>query len=332
MTLLLDTGDIERLHGEGIVTMADHVAAIESAYRSLGEGGAQVMPRFNLQMDPNGDPKSKSLKVGGATLPAAGMMGSALYSAGFNKGRIELWVVLYSTETGQLAGLVRGQSVSLWKTGATAAVAAKHMARPDAAVVGMIGTGRYARTQLTGLMAVRPIRELRCFSRTADARADFVAWAARECPQVAVTAAETARAATEGVDILVTVTTAREPVTDGRWISPGTHVSAVGAHYPEMREVDTETVRRSRVVVDDIAQAFQEKGEILIPLKEGAIGRDHILGDLGAVVAGKLAARRTSEDVTLFCSGGVPIEYMGSCGMLLERARQAGIGQTLSIA
>ena len=331
MTLLLDTGDIEKLHGERIVTMADHVAAIESAYRSMGEGGAQVMPRFNLQIDPKGDPKSKSLKVGGASLPAAGMMGSALYSAGFSKGRIELWVVLYSTETGQLAGLVRGQSVSLWKTGATAAVAAKYMARQDAAIVGMIGTGRYARTQLTGLAAVRPIRELRCFSRNPEARAAFVRWAGEECPQIAVRPVDDARAATEGADILVTVTTAREPVTDGAWISPGTHVNAVGAHYPEMREVDTLTVRKSRVVVDDMGQALQEKGEILIPLKEGAITREHILGDLGAVVAGTLTARQSDGDVTLFCSGGVPVEYMGSCAMLLERAKQAGIGQVLSI-
>ncbi len=332
MTLLLDLPDIERLHAEGMVGMADHISAIEAAYRSLGEGGAQVMPRFNMLVDPRAEsPKSKSLRVGGATLPAAGMMGSALYSAGFLAGQIELWVVLYSTETGQLAGLVRGQPVSLWKTGATAAVATRYLARADAAVVGMIGTGAYARTQLLGLAAVRRLTEVRCFSRRPDARDAFVAWAAGMLPGVGIRAAGSAREAAEGADILVTVTTSREPVLRGEWIGAGAHCNAVGAHYPQMREVDTEAVRRSRVIVDDMEQAMQEKGEILIPLREGAITREHILGDLGAVVAGRLAGRTSEDQRTLFCSGGVPIEYLGSCAMLLERATRAGIGQTLKL-
>jgi ornithine cyclodeaminase/alanine dehydrogenase-like protein (mu-crystallin family) len=331
MALLLDLPDIERLHAEGIVTMADHVSAIDAAYRSLGEGSAQIMPRFNMIVDPAAaSPKSKSLKVGGGTLPAAGMMGSVLYSAGFTKGHIELWVMLYSTETGQLAGLVRGQAVSLWKTGATAAVAARYMAKPGAGVVGLIGTGNYARAQLLGLAEVRPLTEVRCFSRSVEKRNAFADWASARLPNVRIRAVGSAREAVEGVDILVTVTNSPEPVLSGEWISAGTHCNAVGAHYPNMREVDTLTVQRSRVIVDDLTQAMQEKGEIIMPLKEGAIMRDHIVGSLGDVAAGRLAGRTSHDQITLFCSGGVPIEYMGSCAMLLERASKAGIGQVLA--
>jgi len=332
MTLLLDTPDIERLHRDGLVTMADHVEAIEAAYRCLGQGSASAFPRINLLVTPGSDPKSRSLKVGGGTLPDAGMMGSVLYSAGFSKGRIELWVPLFSTTTGELAGLVRGQAVSLWKTGATAAVGAKALAREDASVVGLIGTGNYARTQLLGLAAVRRLGLVRCFSRTAEGRDAFVRWASEALPEVTVEAAATAREAVEDADIVVTVTTAREPVFEGAWLKPGAHVNAVGAHYPAMREVDTETVVRSRVVVDDLEQALHEQGEVMIPLAEGAIGRDHILGDLGGLLAGRFAGRSAPEQITLFCSGGVAIEYMGSCAMLVQRAAQAGIGQQLRLA
>ncbi len=333
MTLLLDRPDIERLHAEGIVGMADYISAIDSAYRSLGEGRANVMPRFSLMLDRHADsPRSKSLKLGAATLPAAGLMGSALYTAGFAKGQIELWVALYSTETGELAGLVRGQAVSLWKTGATAAVATRYLARPEAAVVGLIGTGAYARMQLLGLTEVRRLKDVRCFSRTRDTREAFVAWAREQLPGAGIRGVGSAREAAEGADILVTATTSREPVLLGEWISPGSHCNAVGAHYPDMRELDTAAVQLSRVVVDDMDQAMQEKGEILIPLREGAISREHVLGDLGALASGRLVGRTAEDQVTLFCSGGVPIEYLGSCAMLLERAKSAGIGRSIALA
>lgn len=309
-----------------MVTMSHHVDAIESAYRSRGEGTATVMPRFNLKVDPTGDDKSKALKIGGAVLPAKGVMGSAMYAAGWSKGTIELWVLLYSTDSGLIAGIVHGQSVSLWKTGATAAVAAKFMANANAAIVGLFGTGNYARTQLAGLAAVRSLREVRCYSRTAEGRRKFMDWAETRFPYINFMSVEDPRSATEGVDVLVTITTSRVPVTSGEWITAGTHINAVGAHYPGMREIDTLTVKRSRVIVDDLHQAMIEKGEILIPLSEGTIGRDHILGDLGGVVSANVQARTASDQVTLFCSGGVPIEYIASCAMLLERATSCGVG------
>jgi ornithine cyclodeaminase/alanine dehydrogenase len=103
----------------------------------------------------------------------------------------------------------------------------------------------------------------------------------------------------------------------------------MGQHDPRAREVDSEAVALSRVVVDSRAQAWNEKGELLIPLAEGRISREHVLGELGEVIVGKVAARASAADRTLFCSGGTTLEYMGTCAMLLEKARAAGIGREL---
>lgn len=332
MTLLLDEHHMQRLHDDGHVTMAHYVDAIERAYREQGLDRVQLLPRQNFWIgDANAANRGPSLKLGGAVIPGIGVMGVPMYSAGFRRGAIDLWVALMSTTTGEMLAHLHGQIMSHWKTGATAAMATRHMARRDAAVVGVVGTGYYARTQVTGLAAVRDIRAVRCYSRGAEGRERFAAWARAALPGVEVRAVESAREAVSDVDILVAVTTSREPVIEGAWISPGTHCNFVGMHYPEAREVDSEAIRRARVVVDDLAQAWGEKGEIMIPLARGEITRDHVVGDIGSVLAGKVPGRTSDSEITAFCSGGTALEYVGACAMLNERAREAGIGQPLDV-
>ncbi len=332
MTLFLDTHHIARLHDEGHVGMRDYVDAVERAYREQGEGRLQLLPRRNFWMaGADAASRGPSLKVAAAVLEGLGVIGIPLYTAGYRRGAIDLWIALMSTKTGEMLAHIHGQSMSLWKTGAMAAVATRHMARAEAATVGMIGTGQYARTQLLGLAAVREIRELRCYSRNAENRARFAEWARGAVPGLAVRPVETGRAAAEGADIVVTVTTSRTPVLEGAWLAPGTHCNLVGMHYPEAREADTETIRRARVVVDDLDQAWGEKGEIMIPLAAGEIARAHVAGDIGSVIAGKIAGRRDAREITVFCSGGTALEYVGASAMVYEAARKAGIGQSLEM-
>ncbi len=332
MTLFLDTHHITKLHEGGHIGMRDYVDAVERAYREQGEGRLQLLPRQNFWMaGANVANRGPSLKVAAAVLEGLGVIGIPLYTAGYRRGVIDLWIALMSTKTGEMLAHIHGQSMSLWKTGAMAAVATRHMARSDAAVVGMIGTGQYAKTQLLGLAAVRPIRELRCYSRNAENRARFVEWAQGAVPGLDVTAVESAQRAVDGVDIIVTVTTSRTPVLEGAWIAPGTHCNLVGMHYPEAREVDSVTIRRGRVVVDDLDQAWGEKGEIMIPLAAGEIAREHVVGDIGSVIAGKIAGRRDAGEITVFCSGGTALEYVGASAMVYEAARRAGIGQSLDM-
>jgi ornithine cyclodeaminase/alanine dehydrogenase-like protein (mu-crystallin family) len=141
-----------------------------------------------------------------------------------------------------------------------------------------------------------------------------------------VSAAPTARAAIEGADIVVTITTSAQPVVEGAWLAPGSHCSAMGQHAPAARELDSAAIVGARVIVDARAQALQEKGEILIPLRAGEIDLQHVAGELGEVIAGRIPGRTHANERTVFCSGGTALEYMGLCGLLLERARDAGLG------
>jgi alanine dehydrogenase len=325
MTLFLDEHHIAALERSGAITMRDLVDAVERAYRQQGEKAVQLLPRHNFWFD-RSSTRGKSLKLGGAALPGIGATGVTAYTAGFRPGYIDLWIQLFSTTTGELLALCHGKALSQMKTGATAAVAARHMARPDARIVGLIGTGSFAETQLTGLAAVRPLAEVRCFSRSRDGRESFVARMRSVLPGIELHAVDDARAAVAGADIAVTVTTSRVPVLEGSWLDRGTHCNLVGAHYPEAREVDSAAVRRARVVVDDLDQAWGEKGEIMIPLAAGEISRDHVVGDLGSVVAGTVAGRTSADEITMFCSGGAALEYVGACTLLYERARATGVG------
>jgi alanine dehydrogenase len=333
MTLFIDEHHMRRLHDGGHVTMTHYVDAMERVYREQGEGRIQLLPRQNFWIgDANAANRGPSLKLACAVAPGLGVMGIPMYSAGFKRGGIDLWIALMSTETGEMLAHLHGQLMSHWKTGATAAMAARHLARHDASTVGLVGTGYYARTQVLGLAAVRPIRSIRCYSRGAEGRERFAAWARASLPGVEVTPVATAREAVGGVDILVAVTTSRTPVVEGAWISPGTHCNFVGMHYPEAREVDSAAIARARVIVDDVTQAWGEKGEIMIPLAAGEITRDHVVGDIGSVLAGKIAGRTGDREITVFCSGGTALEYVGTCTILHERAKAAGIGQMLDTA
>ena len=330
--LLIAPGDVERLHASGAVRMIDYVDAVERAFRGQGERALEILPRQMLWRDAaDAGVRSPSLKMSASVLRSAGVMGASVYSAHFRPGDLSMWIMLFSAVNGDLLAILHGREMSLWKTGATAAVAARHMARTDARTAALIGTGYFARTQLLGLAAVRPLARVRCYSRNAARREAFVAWARAQLPELAIEAASSAEAAARGADVVVTVTTSPLPVIEGAWLAPGVHCNVMGQHDPRAREVDSEAVAGSRVVVDSFAQAWNEKGEILIPLTEGRIAKEHVLGELGDVVAGRIAARRGDTDRTMFCSGGTALEYMGTCAMLLEKARAAGVGQELRL-
>jgi len=328
MTIFLNDEHIRQLHESGAVTMADYVEAVEAAYRDQGNGDFQILPRQNFWMERPGEKRPGSLKLGGGLLKTVGVMGCSMYSTGYGGG-MNLWITAYSAVTGGVEAILHSGRIGPMKTGATAAIAAKHMSREDSAVAALIGTGDQARTQLMGLMAVRPLREVRVYSRGAEGRDAFAAWARRLFPQLTLLAATSAEAALAGADIVVTVTNSKTPVIEAGWIEAGAHCNFIGAHYPEQREVDEAVLQRGRIVVDDLDQAFHEKGELIIPLKAGAIARDSVLGDIGSVIAGRVKPRGAVDDITIFLSGGTALEYLGASAMLARKAKAAGLGQPL---
>jgi ornithine cyclodeaminase len=164
-------------------------------------------------------------------------------------------------------------------------------------------------------------------------RANREAFAERESMRhgIYIEAVDSACAAVEGADIVCTTTSSREPVLEGKWLAPGAHVNAAGACFKNARELDTEAVLRARLFVDRRESALNEAGDFLIPKSEGALGDEHILGELGEVLIGRCTGRSSNEDITLFESLGIAVEDLAAAHYLDRRAREKGIGTLVEL-
>lgn len=330
MTLYLGPSHLARLFQQGHVTPADCVAAVEAALGEQGRGEVGLLPRQILWEDGQARaPRGRALKLSAAYMRGSQSMGASVYATHFQPGEVEMWLLVFDGQSGQMHGVLHGKALSLWKTGATAAVATRHLARADARRAALIGTGRYALTQALCLHAVRPLDELRCYSRDRARLEAFCIAARAHLPGVRVLAAPSARGAVADADVVTTITSSPMPVLEGAWLAPGVHCNLMGQHAPTTREADTATVADARVFVDARAQALAEKGELLMPLQEGRLSEADIAGELGQLVAGLMPGRLGSAQRTVFCSGGTATEYMSLCRLLVDRAERAGIGQAL---
>lgn len=238
-------------------------------------------------------------------------------------------ILLWDTETGALLAIMDGRLITEMRTAATSAAAAKVLARKDAAVLALLGSGVQARSHLEALRLVRTLRDVRVWSRTPEHRDAF----AREMGDrgLRVTACGTGQEAARGADLIVTATSSPAPVLEGRWLSPGVHITAVGAPRPDWRELDTSAVARSRVFVDSRAGALAESGDLLHPLKEGAIDESHIKGEIGEVLAGTVPGRTSPQDITLFKSLGMAVEDVATAAYVYRRARERGVGREIEL-
>lgn len=240
-------------------------------------------------------------------------------------------VVLYFESTnGRLLAIVDASSVTAIRTAAVSGLATRLLALADASDLAILGTGVQARTHLEAMLAVRPIRRVRLWSRNPDRCASFARWAHRRF-DITVEVCDSAQSAVREAQIVCTVTAAREPIVHGAWLSPGVHLNAVGACVPTARELDTQAVVQSRLFVDRAESAMTEAGDFLIPRTEGAIDESHILGELGALVIGAVRGREHVDDRTLFKSLGLAVEDVAAARFIHERAVADGSGTWMTI-
>ena len=216
-------------------------------------------------------------------------------------------VLLFDPGTGSLLAIMDAGAITAARTAAVSGVATRLLARADAGVVALIGSGVQAHSHLAAMCAARAVREVRVWSRTPAHAAAFAHDAAAR-HGIPVHPAASARDAVTGADIVCTVTAATTPVVQGAWLSPGTHVNAVGSSTADARELDSEVVRRASCWVDRRESAMREAGDLLVPLREGVIGESHLRGELGDLILGRIAGRRNEREVTLFKSVGIAVE------------------------
>jgi alanine dehydrogenase len=321
--------EVRYLSSEDIAELAspaEYVQAVRAGYRQRGEG-APAEPRTRLDAD---DPWGM-LTGYFAILPETGAMGGYSYSAGFERRDAHFVLPLFDAESGELLALLDGAYLNPFKTGAAGAVGVDALAREDATRLGLVGSGTQARGQLLATATVRDIEQVSVFSPTADHRESF----ATEMDQrldASVEAVRSAGAAVTDADIVVTATTASEPVVDDEALEPGTHITAMGQYHPERREIDAETVARATYVPDLEGRLEQDAGAYLRALEEGTISSGHAHAELGAVVAGGAPGRTEQDEITLFDSGGTGIETVAAAKLLYDRACEAEVGEMLELS
>jgi ornithine cyclodeaminase/alanine dehydrogenase-like protein (mu-crystallin family) len=332
-TLLLDQSDVIRL-----LPMSECIEVMAAALLALSRGDA-VQPVRSILRIPRGNGllgvmpaylDSANITTAATTATAAAVVGlKAITVMPSNQGTAldshQGAVLLFEAECGRLLAILDASAITATRTAAVSAVATRVLADPQASDLAILGSGVQAAAHLDSIRAVRPIARVRVWSRNPDNARRFAEEASARTG-LRVTSAPTAEEAVRDAGIVCTTTATRDPVLRGEWLGPGVHVNAVGACTPATRELDTEAVRRAIVFVDHRPAALVEAGDLLQPMREGAITESHIAAELGDVLAGLHPGRRGPREITLFKSLGLAVEDLAAAARLYANARAAGGG------
>ena len=229
-------------------------------------------------------------------------------------------VMLFSQETGEPLALMNASQITAIRTAAVSAVATRLLARPEASELGIIGVGVQARTHLVALGSVRSVRRARVACRNPE-HADQLIREMREKVSFPIEVVSSNEAAVRDADIVVTATSAHEPVIRREWIAEGAHINAIGTHSPQSREIDTATMAAARIFVDRRESALNEAGDYLLAAKEGAVTPDSIVAEIGELVIDSKIGRRSPSEITLFKSLGLAIEDVVCAEYVFRKAK-----------
>jgi ornithine cyclodeaminase/alanine dehydrogenase-like protein (mu-crystallin family) len=315
--LIVSQADVPRL-----LPMRDCIEVMHRTLVALSEGKA-ILPIRTVIALPEQSGAFASMPAVLQAPPALGVKAITIYpgNEGTQFDSHQGAVLLFEPVHGSLVAIMDASAITAIRTAAVSAVATRALARPDATTLALIGSGVQAATHLEAMLAVRSIARVRVHSRTGRHADEF---ARRESARhgIPVEAAASAEEAVRDADIVCTVTSSRTPVVHGDWLSPGCHLNAVGASVRSARELDGGAVARSRLYVDRRESAQSEAGEFVLARDEGAIGEDHIVGEIGDVLIGRAPGRTGADDITLFKSVGLAVEDVAAAHHIHERSRE----------
>ncbi|MDP9352251.1 MAG: ornithine cyclodeaminase family protein [Chloroflexota bacterium] len=316
MPLLLSEAEVD-----GLISMPDVLMLVEEVFAYTGSDRPSNQPRRRV-----GSGRG-TLNVMFSALPGREVMGLKAYPT--SPGGVNFTVLLYSSATSELLGIIEAGRLGQLRTGAATGVATKYLAREEARTLGVFGAGTQAETQIEAVAGVRDLERVQVYARRAESARSFCSRMTLRTGLV-VEPVESPRAILEN-EIVITATSATKPVFDGQDVRPGSHINAIGSNFASKAEVDVEVVRcASLVVVDALESARIEGGDLLPAIDRGVLAWERV-EELGDIVSGRAEGRRTSEDITLFKSHGIASEDIVLAHELYLRAQQQGLGRQVAM-
>lgn len=329
MPLLLTRNDVAE-----VLTMRETIDAVEEGFRQLAKGTVEMPQRTVIRVGAH-----KGLHLG---MPAyAGGKGDAGVLAlkvvtvyPDNPSKYDLptilgTLLLNDAKTGKLVAIMDAGFLTGMRTGAASGVATKYLAPKDANTLGIFGAGGQARTQLMAVHEVRPLKQVSVFDPVTQTRDAFAREMSKKL-KLEITPVKDPRACAEN-EIVCAASSSKTPVLKGSWFRPGTHINGIGSHSPDARELDTETILRSKVVTDFTPACMAEAGDLIFPIQEGAFSQEKIHAELGEVVNGAKPGRESTEEITLFKSVGLAIQDAMTAARVYELACEKRVGKEVEI-
>jgi alanine dehydrogenase len=247
-----------------------------------------------------------------------------------NLPQILATVMLFSAETGKMIAAMDGNYITAIRTACVSAMATQALANPDTPVLGVLGAGVQARAHIRALTQIRKISEIKVFD-IFEASARQLQEALQKEIGVKINVVQSPREAVLDSDLLVTVTTAKEPIVKAEWLKPGIHINAVGSHRPDLREIDGATLAAAKIVVDSREAIMAECGDILLAIQEKAITANSVHAEIGEVLAGKKSGRTSPEEITLYKAVGIAIQDVATAHLVYRKALERNVGTNIEV-
>ena len=307
--------------------MPDCIEAMDAVLRQFAAGELYLPLRSVVR-----PPKSPGLmglmtahRAGDA--PAFGLKAVAIFPENPSRGldAHQGVVIVFSGEDGHVTGIVDASAVTAIRTAAVSAVATRALAREGASTLAVLGAGVQAAAHIEAMACVLPLERVRIYSRRPEP-AQQLAAATAERYGVDASAAASVEEALRDAAVVVTATTAREPIVERAWLAPGAHVNAVGSSIPTTRELDGATMAAARLVVDARESTLNESGDLLLAVREGTVAEDVPLTELGEVLSGSAPGRTSPDQLTVFISLGLAVEDLAAAELALRVAAESGLG------
>jgi alanine dehydrogenase len=325
--LVLNAADVWRA-----LPMPDAISAMREAFTALYEQRATVPNRIHLPV-----PRHAGVSlVMPSLVDADDLQEQALVvkvasvfdrNQAFGLARIQSAVIVLAPHTGRPIALLEGAALTAIRTAAASGLATDLLARPDSSTLAVFGSGIQARSHIIAMSAVRPIRTIRIFSRSASkAQAMIDELKTIEGTADEIVLAESPREATEGADIICATTSSKDSVFDAADIAAGTHINAIGSYTPTAREIPAETIARARVYVDSREAAWSEAGDLIQPFQSGLINRHHVVAELGELIFNSQMGRQNDLDVTVFKSVGIAVQDAVAARFAINNSKRMRLG------